>query len=287
MTTLKKLKEILEKENYSNPQLAFYKLNVLKFVDEKKKGNEEKIKIEIDKKEFLEQFLRNLDYKALEESRKRFEKNIDKIYDSFDKKEKLRAKVGYRFVAGMGYPSVIENGFLFHFIYGVPYIPGETVKGLARATFIYNCFSEKEESELKEIIRVLEEGKYKGEDEELQKEYEILFGTKEKEAKLIYLDAFPVSLEKEHFKVDIMNPHHSEYYSSRGEKPPVEWENPIPIFFLTLEDTEFCFRICLGDSFTEGKKYLEEARELLIKGLETFGIGGKRRKGYGWFVISS
>ncbi|HID66153.1 MAG TPA: type III-B CRISPR module RAMP protein Cmr6 [Aquificaceae bacterium] len=282
MTPLKELKEIIEKEKYSNPHLAFYKLHALKFVDEKKVDKE---KIEIDKKEFLEQFLKNLDCKALEQSRKRLEKNIDKIYSSFDKKEGFRAKVGYRFVAGMGYPSVIENGFLFHFTYGIPYIPAETLKGLVRATFLYSYFPEKDEKELKSIAKSLEEGKH--ENKEIQKKYEILFGTKEKEAKLIYLDAFPVSLEKKHFKVDVMNPHYSEYYSNKGEKPPIEWENPIPIFFLTLEDVEFCFKICLGDSLTEGKKYLEEARELLIKGLETFGVGGKRRKGYGWFVISS
>ncbi len=279
MTTLKELKEIIdkEKEKYSNPHLAFYKVHALKFSDKEKS----------DKKEFLEQFLKNLDYGALEQSRKRFEENIDRIYNSFDKKKELKAKVGYRYVAGMGYPSLIENGCLFHFTYGVPYISGETVKGLTRATFVYSFFPEKEESELKEITKALEEGKYKDENEELQKEYEILFGTKEREAKLIYLDAFPVSLEKKHFRVDVMNPHYSEYYSNKGKEQPVEWANPKPIFFLTLEDVEFSFRICLKDSLTEGKRYLEKARELLIKGLQTFGVGGKRRKGYGWFLTFS
>ena len=50
--------------------------------------------------------------------------------------EKFRLKTAYRLVIGAGYPSFIENGFLFHHVYGIPYIPGETLKGLARTVFI-------------------------------------------------------------------------------------------------------------------------------------------------------
>jgi len=51
-------------------------------------------------------------------------------------KESFKLKTAYRLVIGAGYPSFVENGFLFHHIYGIPYIPGETLKGLARFVFM-------------------------------------------------------------------------------------------------------------------------------------------------------
>ncbi len=274
MKALKKLQEILGRENYSNIHLAFYKLHALKFLDEK----------EINKKDFLESLLKSIDENYLNHALERFKSSMDKVFQGFDegKRIELKAKIGYRFVTGMGYPSVIENGFLFHFTYGIPYIPAETVKGLVRSTFLYTEFPEKEEKELKKISELLEEGKY--EDKDLQEHYEFLFGTKNKEGEIIYLDAFPAFLRMEDFAIDVMNPHYSEYYSDKGKEPPVEWESPKPIFFLTLENTKFIFRICLKNSAE--KKYLEEVKDLLKTGLETFGVGGKRRKGYGWFEVA-
>jgi len=50
------------------------------------------------------------------------------------------------------------------------------------------------------------------------------------------------------------------------------------------------FSICidvapLGNDFDE-EKTIEIVRRLLKVGLENFGLGGKKRKGYGWFEVS-
>ncbi|MEZ5448796.1 MAG: RAMP superfamily CRISPR-associated protein [Thiolinea sp.] len=42
-------------------------------------------------------------------------------------------KSGWHFVSGMGYPHPLENGFNWHPVWGVPYLPGSGLKGLVRA----------------------------------------------------------------------------------------------------------------------------------------------------------
>lgn len=44
----------------------------------------------------------------------------------------------WRFVAGLGDKTALEVGFTFHRIYGYPLIPGSALKGLARATALWN-----------------------------------------------------------------------------------------------------------------------------------------------------
>lgn len=65
----------------------------------------------------------------------------------------------------------------------------------------------------------------------------------EHQGKIIFFDAFPTNLKNESIKVDIMNPHYGEYYSSEGNniKPPGDYYNPNPIPFLTVQDTSFQF----------------------------------------------
>jgi CRISPR-associated protein Cmr6 len=242
---------------YSNPGLAFYKLHTLSsketFINN---PNKEGIK-----KDYLESLIKRLDERSISEAVERVRRLTEDIEEKFVCK-KLSAKVGYRLVVGMGYPSFVENGLLFHHTYGIPYIHGESIKGLTRHMYTES----------------------KGEDDRCAE----LFGTQEREGKLIFFDAFPLDFKPENLTVDIMNPHYQEYYQDSSKKPPADWYNPIPIFFLTVEEVEFTFLIGydpLRVNKKKGDELLEEAVELLKKGLETYGLGGKRRKGYGWFDI--
>jgi len=218
----------------------------------------------------------------LNEALARFQSSINKAVKILNSRE-LKARIGYRLVIGMGYPSLIENGFLFHFTYGIPYIPGESVKGLVRNMFLLENFGREDLKNLKNIEKKLEDESY--EDKELQGKFRILFGTKKAEGKVVFFDAYPLKLEKNNFVVDVMNPHYESYYRTSGKEPPKEWDNPIPIFFLALENTEFIFRVGVSKNLKNGEKYLDEVMNLLKFGLETFGIGGKRRIGYGWFEV--
>jgi CRISPR-associated protein Cmr6 len=147
------------------------------------------------------------------------------------KQESFRLKTAYRLVIGAGYPSFIENGFLFHHVYGIPYIPGETLKGLARAVFILSVAEAiKGETKLSKIEEGLSEEAEKEISEEAKgilhqipekiniildnytienpvETFRKIFGSKERRGQVIFFDAYPVDFNpSEHFEADIMNP---------------------------------------------------------------------------------
>lgn len=275
---MNRFKNLLEKEKWSNFSLGFYKLIAVYELDKKKS--------------ILETLKDNVDWYSVKEACNMFETTMEQAKSGFETKT-LRAKTGYRFITGMGYPSPVENGMLLHHIYGIPYIHGESVKGLVRHVFCEKIAYKEEENydeflkALKNLIQKLEEETY--EDEKVLKEYTLLFGTKKREGAIVFFDAYPQEIRKDNFVIDIMNPHYVKYYAEKGKEPPADWYNPTPIFFLALEDIEFVFTIGydplrLGKE--EGDKLIEKAVSYLRKGLEMYGMGAKKRKGYGWFNVS-
>ena len=277
MKVVSELKKVLGREKYSNLNLAFNKLHAIREVLNNN--------AELDKKKFLDNLLKNLDDEYLKDGVHELKRSIDTAVSGFSYKE-IEADVGYRFVMGMGYPSPVENGFLLHPVYGIPFISGESVKGLTRYVFCENLTKETDTKKLKENVEKLEEEKF--EDEELQNLYTHLFGTRNREGLIIYFDAYPISLSRENFVIDIMNPHYGEYYKSKGKNPPADWDKPNPIFFLVLEGVRFRFSIGydpLRLEEKEGEELLDIAISCLKRGLEIYGLGAKRRKGYGWFEV--
>jgi len=94
-----------------------------------------------------------------------------------------------------------------------------------------------------------------------------------------------------------MNPHYGPYYSDTSGKAPADYHNPVPIFFLTVENTEaenteFEFIIGIKEkdntaiqnqkSKFKGKCPLEVGFEWMKKTLSEHGIGAKTAVGYGY-----
>lgn len=159
-------------------------------------------------------------------------------------------KPNWRIIVGLGTDSVYETGITLHHIYGFPYIPGSAVKGIC------NHFAQ-------------DEGFDKHHD------YEKIFGGQNKRGKITFFDAFPTTAPK--LKTDIMNPHYPDYYG-KGQAP-TDTQNPNPIFFLTVEKTEFQFIIGSKDN---DQALLIKAMDWLTKALEYKGIGAKTAVGYGY-----
>jgi len=88
------------------------------------------------------------------------------------------------------------------------------------------------------------------------------------------MDAYPV--EDINLKIDIINPHYPEYYSS--SKPPADWQTPNPIKFLTVEKTKFQFVL-----LSKNQALLDKAYSWLKEALQEFGVGAKTSLGYGIF----
>jgi CRISPR-associated protein Cmr6 len=202
--------------------------------------------------------------------------------------ENFSLSLSWLLIIGLGASHPQETSMTLHHIYGIPYIPGSAIKGVTRHWAVLKFAEEKNKTEnmefekaIEKVSNALEEGK----DLELEVEkitfkdlIEIL-GTQEKQGRVIFFDAYPIG--EINLKIDIMNPHYPKYYD--GKEPPADWDSPMPIKFLSLENTTFRFYLAtkVRDDFE--KNLLNKARELLFEALSNFGIGAKTSLGYGLF----
>lgn len=166
------------------------------------------------------------------------------------------ATVDWRLIVGLGSDHVQETNMTLHHIYGIPYIPGSAVKGVLRHWWLQEDFTNKEDNALKD------------------ENFLALFGGPKHRGKVQFLDAYPDSNVR--FATDIMNPHYPKYYG--GSEPPTDSQNPVPINFLTVEQTTFRFAF-----LAEDQKLLDKLKMRFEAALELKGIGAKTAVGYGYF----
>ena len=187
-----------------------------------------------------------------------------------DKLKTFDLRPNWRLIVGLGGHSVYEVSMTLHHIYGVPYIPASSVKGVVRNWIIANVedFKNDEKKAFKDA------------------EFCHLFGCpaesvlkKAHQGWLTFFDAMPIT--KPEIKPDVMNPHYGDYYG--GKNPfPTDTQMPVPVPFLTVVNTTFRFNIgskqwALTDSF-KGKTIMD----WLSEALSEHGIGAKTAVGYGY-----
>jgi CRISPR-associated protein Cmr6 len=160
-------------------------------------------------------------------------------------------RTAFRLATGLGQEHPLENGFVFDRVLGVPMLPGSSVKGLLRA---YLGLEEKD------TLR------------------DRLLGRQEQPGCLVVLPALPARWPR--LAVDVVNCHHPDYYAGR-RREPVDWENPNPVYFLTVDvGVDFIFRLALVAG-REDSTAMGEAFDALEQALGTLGIGAKTAVGYG------
>ena len=175
-----------------------------------------------------------------------------------------------RLITGLGGASVYETDITLHHIYGFPFLPASSIKGMVRSWIILNAFDNDEKKALKESEAFCH-----------------IFGCgsesslgKEHQGKVTFFEALPVAAPK--VVPDVMNPHYGPYYN--GKDAPADFHNPIPIFFLTVEkNTEFQFM--LGSKNTEWLSWKIGEKDInwwLQHALDNHGIGAKTAVGYGY-----
>jgi CRISPR-associated protein Cmr6 len=170
----------------------------------------------------------------------------------------------------LGAAHPLENGFTFDYTTGLPYLPGSSIKGLARQVGRY------------ELDRDLQLRLFGQSDEdELEEDLEATACVGD----IVFLPAFPATWPE--LDVDIINCHHLRYYGSTpsviGDKDirtgPIETESPVPVFFLTVAaGTTFILRCTSRSGRSE---HVERALDLVAQGLSEQGIGAKTAIGYG------
>ncbi len=196
----------------------------------------------------------------------------------------LSIKNNWKLTLGMGSGSVYNTSMTLHHIYGVPYLPAQSIKGAFRSYIVQTYFADELFSE--------KYNKYSDFEEEVLYKtswFVDIFGSNDQQGKVIFFDAF-----SKDFKIikDIMTPHYKDYYGdNKNRVAPTDTQDPQPIKFLALQNASFEIyfaskeNIEIEDGIFKGKKILELIKDELSVSLEIFGIGGKTAVGYGYFDI--
>ncbi|MEJ5200747.1 MAG: type III-B CRISPR module RAMP protein Cmr6 [Anaerolineales bacterium] len=210
----------------------------------------------------------------------------------------FRMKTDWRFIPGLGRKSALEIGFSFH-RYGFPFLPGSSVKGLARAWALYELAYtlRLEASRLDALDKLLEKEPEEFEKErdkfnltsqdalKMAKDFRAIFGTLDQAGAVVFFDAIPAE-QAFPLDIDIMTPHYGSYY--QGKSAPTDSESPNPVTFLTVPAGKtFWFAIGgrKGVKAPELEKLLPLARRWLENALVELGAGAKTAAGYGYFQM--
>lgn len=168
------------------------------------------------------------------------------------------ATVKGRLSIGLGGESVLETSISLHHTYGVPYISGSALKGLA-ARYAR-----------KRLVKWTEEHS------------KVLFGDTGISGYVTFFDALyiPESAKANiALALDVMNVHHPEYYR-RENIPPADWDSPTPVSFLSATGS---YLLALHGP----DEWVKVAFEILAYALKEEGIGAKTSSGYGRMEIES
>lgn len=209
-------------------------------------------------------------------------------------------KTDWRLIAGLGKKGSLEVGFTFH-RYGFPYLPGSSLKGLARAYGLLEIASLLGKEKLEALRKRVAERTHKKLDEigllsaldstlsiededkklfsaefdackptadmlEMANAFRQIFGTTETAGKAIFFDAIPSAKFPPRIELEIMNPHYPDYYREMGSKNPTvyptNWQSPNPVQFLTVApNSVFFFAIGWRDSPEDGKDHSEKKQQ--------------------------
>lgn len=193
---------------------------------------------------------------------------IDKLAKTGGALETFDARSTAPFATGLGLEHPLENGFAFLNPYGLPYLPGSSVKGVLRAS-----------------ARELASGDWGGKAGWDHPAIESLFGSLPeaeplKRGALTFWDVIP---KIERMAVDVMTPHQGHYYQN-GQSPHDSGQ-PIPIPFLVVPPgVPFTFHVLCDE------KRLDEALKSQWRAMlqvafrhafEWLGFGAKTAVGYG------
>lgn len=179
----------------------------------------------------------------------------------------LEWKTASRFLTGLGRDHPVENGFAWHHLLGVPYLPGSGVKGVIRSWA--EVWGAAEDAALCDAAFGIETDRN---------------DSGGKAGDILFLDALPVApvlLEGE-----VMTPHLGGYYLASLQNPadlPGEWHAPVPIPVLATAAGQ-AFQFCLLPRTPEAAEVLPKVATLLAEALQMIGAGAKTASGYGRFA---
>ena len=176
-----------------------------------------------------------------------------------------------RIIIGLGNESVLETSLTLHRTYGVPYIPGSALKGVA-ASYVRQYLSD--------------ESTWQTGGEA----HTVLFGSPEASGYITFLDALYVpgtGHNKKALHPDVITVHHQNYYQGTSDAAPTDWDNPIPVPFLSATGS-YLIALAAPDMVPDqGRKWIDLTFTILAGALCELGVGAKTSSGYGRLSIDS
>ncbi|SJL83229.1 type III-B CRISPR module RAMP protein Cmr6 [Vibrio palustris] len=179
-----------------------------------------------------------------------------------------------RLLIGLTGNGALETGCSLSHNYGMPYIPGSSIKG---------------------VVRAWAEQHLDG--EELKQEIAKFFGTRNSDdvkrgsGFVTFHDAWWIPFDKDKakpepkpFVLDVVTTHHQDYYNGKKDKdnnylPPSDKDSPIPNHLLAVQGS-FLFVL-------EGApEHVELCQKMLVQALQDNGIGAKTAAGYGYMRVN-
>ena len=173
------------------------------------------------------------------------------------------AEVKGRMIVGLGSESVLETSITLHHTYGVPYIPGSALKGLAAS------YADKR------LGDVWKKGSLA---------YKAVFGDTNSAGYITFFDALYIPDPGHKGQVlypDVITVHHQKYYQGEEDASPSDWDNPIPVPLLSATG-RYLIALAAPDLKENTRdEWLKKVFEILGHALKEMGIGAKTSSGYG------
>lgn len=178
----------------------------------------------------------------------------------------LELRVSQRLFIGLTGGGMLETGCAISHSYGMPYIPGSSIKGVVRAHVGRSPFAKAHPNVIDELF-----GAAADPEDEAQRD-----GLS---AMVAFHDAWwvPDSTGGESpFVEEIVTSHHLDYYGKEGRVAPSDRDSPVPNAQIAVQGS-FLFVV-------EGElAWCDLAADMLTAALSSRGIGAKTRTGYGLF----
>jgi len=173
------------------------------------------------------------------------------------------AQVKGRMVVGLGSESVLETSISLHRTYGVPYIPGSALKGLAASYARQRLGNAWRKS---------------------GPAYNVVFGDTDSAGYITFFDALYVPGSGHKGQVlypDVITVHHPKYYQEEKNVSPSDWDSPNPVPFLSAIG-KYLLALAAPDVKEDNRdEWLKKVFEILGHALKEMGIGAKTSSGYG------
>jgi CRISPR-associated protein Cmr6 len=196
----------------------------------------------------------------------------------------ITAQTTAALAVGLGAISPIDIGFTLHHTYGVPYLPGSALKGLARRAADHYDLTPADKDTL----------------------LDILFGDdaatgSQSAGYVTFWDGWVDPACQNPLQPDVITVHHPQYYSSanayllaldaKRPAPPVtaptDFDDPNPVAFLSVgKNVTFHIALTCGSEPPDAALAWAQAAATIVKyALANLGFGAKTNGGYGTFKI--